>query len=133
MRKLARSLFISLVAFYIVAQFIPGIGYNDRQENLLLVSFTFAVMTLFVRPLLKTLLLPFNLLTLGALGTVINLGFVFLLSVILPFFTIGSFAFGGAEVLGFLIPAFSSTPLITAALLSTGVSLISSLLHYLLS
>jgi uncharacterized membrane protein YvlD (DUF360 family) len=132
-KKLARSIFISIVAFYLVVQFIPGIGFGGKMENLLLASFVYALLATVVRPILKTLLLPFNLITFGALGAVINLGIVFVLSFLLPFFTFGAFSFTGADVLGFVIPAFNSSPFFTASVLSVGVSFLSGLLYYLLT
>lgn len=133
MRKLARSFFISLVAFYIITQFIPGIGYGGKNENLLLASFTFAALNVFIRPFIKMILLPLNLVTFGAVGTIINLGLIFLISFLLPFFTIGTWFFPGYDLLGFMIPAFTSTIFVTASILSIGVSLTTTLLYYLLS
>ena len=132
MRKLAQSFFISLIAFYIVAQFIPAVGYGGKNENLLLVSFTFSLLAVFIKPFIKMILLPFNLVTFGAVGALINWGIIFLLTIILPFFTIGAFNFPGYDLLGFLIPAFTSTSLITASILSIGVSFATALIYYLM-
>ena len=132
MRKLAQSFFISLIAFYIVAQFIPGISYGGNNENLLLVSFTFALLAVFIKPFIKMILLPFNLVTFGAVGALINWGIILLLTIIMPFFTIGGFNFSGYDLLGFMIPTFTSTTLITASILSIGVSVATAFLYYLL-
>ncbi len=132
MRKLAQSFFISLIAFFIVAQFIPGIDYGGENVNLLLVSFTFALLAVFIKPFIKMILLPFNLVTFGAVGALINWGIIFLLTFILPFFSIGSFNFPGYDLVGFMIPSFTSTTLVTASILSIGVSFTSALIYYLM-
>lgn len=132
MRKLAQSFFISLIAFYMVVQFIPAVEYGDKNENLLLLSFTFALLAVFIKPFIKMILLPFNLVTFGFVGALVNWGIIFLLTFILPYFSLGSFNFPGYDLLGFMIPAFTSTPLITASILSIGVSFTTALIYYLM-
>jgi putative membrane protein len=132
MKKPLRSFILNFAAFFIVAQFLPGIDYAARVENLLLLSFVFAVLSVFVRPILKLLLLPLNLLTLGLIGSLINIGLVYGMQFFLPFFKISSFTFPGVTWENIAIPAFYSTPVTTIVILSLAVSLLVSILYYLL-
>lgn len=133
MKRLARGFFISFVSFYFVVQFFPAVSWGDTRENLLVTACVYGIMAMFVKPVVKTLLLPFNLITFGGIGALVNLGIVYVLTIVLPFFSFSSFFFPGAEVLGFMIPSFNSNGITTAALLSISVGFLSSLLYYLLA
>lgn len=66
-----------------------------------------ALFNLFVRPLVNLLLLPINILTLGAFRWVVNVISLYLLTLIIPGFAISGFAFSGFAFQGLVIPAFS--------------------------
>lgn len=133
MGKLTRPIFVTFISFYFAAQYFPGIGFGNKAENLLLLAVTYAILALVVKPIIKVLLLPFNLLTLGAVGALLNLGIFFLLTFIYPFFTVGSFHFPGANIYSFPLPPFSSNSITTASLFSLTTSIGSSLIYYLIS
>ena len=133
MGKLTRPLFVTFISFYFAVQYFPGIGYGNKTENLLLLAATFAFLALVVKPVIKVLLLPFNLLTMGGIGSLLNLGLIFLLTFIFPFFTVGSFHFPGGIYLGTGLPEFTSNFLLTASLFSLTTSIGASLIYYLIS
>lgn len=132
MGKLTRPLVVTFISFYFVAQYFPGINYGDKKENLIILGLVFALLALVVKPIIKVLLLPFNLLTLGGVSALLNIALVFVLSFIFPFFIISSFNFAGYNLVGFPIPAFTSNPITTASLFSIVLSLLSSLIYYLI-
>lgn len=132
MGKLTRPLFVTFISFYFIAQYFPGISFGNKAENLLILSAAFAILTLVVKPIINFLLLPFNLLTLGGVGALLNLAFIFTLTFIFPFFTIGSFHYPGGVFYGLNLPEFTSNLIMTASLFSLGTSIGSSLIYYLI-
>ncbi|MDP2671471.1 MAG: phage holin family protein [bacterium] len=130
MKKLARNLILSAFAFLLVSSFYKGIAYTDLQ-TLALAGIVFAVLTQFVKPILKLLALPFNLLTFGLMSVLTNIFILYLVTFFIQGFSIVSFNFGGLSVSGFILPAFQLTPLFSIFLASFLIGLIASLLQSL--
>jgi putative membrane protein len=81
----------NVVALFVAAALIPGIGYGDSWWTLLLAGLVFALVNIFVRPLVILFTLPFVLLTLGIALFFINLFMLWLTGVIVDDFETGGF------------------------------------------
>ena len=71
MRLIAKFLVIA-GAVWLAASFVPGVLVTGGVESYLLIALIFALVNVFVRPLLKLLAFPLLLLTLGLFLIVIN-------------------------------------------------------------
>ena len=71
MRLLARFLVI-VVAFWLVAAYVPGITVREGWTSYVVIALIFAAINLVVKPVLKLLSFPLLLLTLGLFLVVIN-------------------------------------------------------------
>lgn len=89
------------------------ISYEDKWQNLLLVSFLLGILNAFVRPILMLIALPLLIFTLGLFTLVINALLLGLLTILLPFFHITrdgvNFSFGYAFLGAIIISLFSVT------------------------
>lgn len=71
MRWLVRLLTIA-VAVFLVAELLPGVQVRNEAVDYLVISVIFALVNMFVRPVVKLLATPFILLTLGLFLLVVN-------------------------------------------------------------
>lgn len=131
MKKYARSIITSLIAFGSVGFFYPGFSYNDNYLTLLLAGAIFALLTIFVKPVLKILSLPFNLLTFGIFSFLINIIILYGVSNFVTDFKILSFHFDGYNLSGFVIPAYDLSQLVSALVASILIGLFSTFLHWI--
>lgn len=105
MKKVFRSIVVALIAFVAVAYFYPGFNYSGDLKTLFLAAVIFAVLNLFVKPAIKIVMLPFNLLTFGFFSFVINVIILYAVSFFIHSFKVVAFHFGGVSISGFNLPA----------------------------
>lgn len=130
MKKHARSFVISLIAFFSTAFFYPGFSYNSDFVVLGLASLVFAALTIFVKPVIKLLSLPFNLLTFGLFSFLINVIILYGVGYLISDFEINSFHFPGYSLSGFTLPVADLNQLFSALIASFIIGLISTILHW---
>jgi len=130
MKRLLRSFVINTAALWLVTQILPGVGYAGGYQTLLLTALALTIVNLLVKPLINLLLLPINLLTLGAFRWLVNVAALYLVTLIVPQFQINSFLFPGFTYQGFIIPSINLTVFWVFVLTSFLISLISSLFYW---
>ena len=74
---------INAVALLAAVELVPGLSFEFGPDwwKLLLVALILGVINTYLRPIVKLLALPINLLTMGLVGLVINTAMVLLLAV----------------------------------------------------
>lgn len=131
MRALIRSYIFNLAAIYIAHELALGFTYNHKLETLLFGALVFMVINWFLKPIIKILMLPFNLLTLGLFSWLINSLMLFVLIKFVPQFTINAWKFSGINYSGYSLPAYNVSVLLTYFLVSFIIALIISFLNWL--
>jgi len=101
------AFFSNLIALILAGNFIAGFELTDNFVNLLIAAAIFMLINIYIRPLIKLILSPAIILTLGLFTLVINAGMLYLLDILSENVTIT-----GTE------------PLIYGTLLITGVNLL---------
>jgi putative membrane protein len=81
----------NVVALFVAAAIVPGVGYGDDFWVLFAAGFVFAIVNLVVRPLVILLALPAVILTLGVALLLINTFMLYLTDWIVGAFETGSF------------------------------------------
>lgn len=89
--RLLFSWLSNVVALFVASWIVPGVGYGDDFWVLFIAGFVFAIVNLFVRPLVILLALPAVILTLGLALLLINTFMLYLTDWIVPSFETGSF------------------------------------------
>ena len=131
MKSLIRSFLINIASLWAVARLVNGFSFAHENETLLITAFVLGLVNLFVKPLINILLLPINLITLGAFRWLVNVLALLLVTVIVPDFKIVGFNFSGFAYGPIVIPVFSTSGVLALILNSMLLSLISSFLFWL--
>lgn len=116
MRLVLRVLF-NAAAIWLASVLISGFTFSGNWINLIIVAIIFGLVNAFVRPIVKLLTLPLNILTLGLFTLVINT-----LMLMLTAWLSGSLSLEGG--------LFAST--FTACIAAILISVISTVLSWLL-
>lgn len=104
MKVLLRHVLINLLVLYLTDIIYPGFFLPNDLKTLLTAAIIWLLLNKIVRPIIKLLLLPINLITLNLFSWVISLLTLFLLRMIVEGVTIVPYQFPGASFEGFIIP-----------------------------
>lgn len=132
MKKLLRFYLINLVALWITTQVIKGLLFTGGIQSLLVGALAFALINMILVPILKILLLPLNLMTLGIFSWLINVVALYALTTAVPSFRLISYNFPGFSFNGFIIPSVDLSPLWVAVLASLFIGVITNFLHWVM-
>ena len=131
MKKILRFWFIYLVSLKLVQGLIPVILFSEGNKTLILVAAALTVFELVIKPIVKILLLPINILTLGLTRWVVNLIGLYLATFLVSGLTIKAYFFPGVNWQGFIIPSFPLSLLATYILISFSINFSFSLIRWL--
>jgi putative membrane protein len=131
MKSLFRYFLINLVSLWITTEVITGLYYTGGFRVLLIGAGIFTLINLILVPLIKILLLPLNILTLGFFAWLTNVIALYALTTIVPYFKLRPFIFSGYELNGFIIPGVELSVLWVAIVASILIGLITHILHWL--
>lgn len=130
MKTLLRYFLINLASLWITTKLIPGLTYAGGVKSLFIAAVAFMVINFILVPLLKILLLPLNLLTLGLFAWVTNIVALFALTTISDFELLPYF-YPGDTIGGFIIPPLDLSIFWVAVLASFLIGFITHLLQWL--
>lgn len=131
MKTILRAFLINLGALWVVSLVLPSLTINGGARGLIIGSLAFMAANIILVPLLRILLLPLNLLTLGIFAWLSNVLALYLLVNIVPTFKLLPYSFPGTTLNGFIIPAVFLSVFQVAIIASFLISLITHLLHWL--
>ncbi len=104
MKTILRAIFLNLVTLYMVALFYTGLAIENKLATFLWASVVWTLLNKIVKPIIKLLLLPINLITLGLFSWVVNVITLFLLTYFIKGVSILAYSFPGFSYQGFIIP-----------------------------
>lgn len=128
MKTVLRAIFLNLVTLYLVAMFYDGLAISNKPATFIWAAIVWMLLNKVVKPIIKLLLLPINLITLGLFSWVVNVITLFLLTYFIKGVTILAYTFPGVSYQGFTIPQMSFNLFISYVL----TSLVLSLTHMIL-
>lgn len=131
MKTLLRYYLINLTSLWVATIIIPGLTYFGGIKTLFLGGFAFAIINFVLVPLLKILLLPLNLLTLGLFTWLTNVLALYVLTTLVAGFRLVPYTFAGFEYNGFIIPSSELSTFWVAVLSSLVIGLIAHFLQWL--
>jgi len=100
LRRLVVTWLFNIVALWVAAELLPGIGYDDNEWVLVIAALVFSLANIFVKPIVILFTLPLVILTLGVALFFVNLLMLYLTSWVVDDFTIDTF---GAAILATII------------------------------
>ncbi|OGE29209.1 hypothetical protein A2772_00230, partial [Candidatus Daviesbacteria bacterium RIFCSPHIGHO2_01_FULL_38_8b] len=86
MKRLLRFYLINLVALWITTQVVKGLMFTGGIQSLLIGALVFALINMILVPILKILLLPLNLMTLGFFSWITNVVALYVLTTLVSSF-----------------------------------------------
>lgn len=130
MKTLLRYFLINLSALWATAQIVPGFVFDGGFITLLKAAIVFTVINMIAVPILRVLLLPLNLLTLGLFSWVVNVLALYFLVRLVPKLHLTSFYFSGVSFGGIVVPPMDLSAFWTAMVCALIIGLITHFLHW---
>lgn len=84
MKKLFLQIITGMLAIWLATKFVKGVEFTGPIRLLLLAGAILGLLNFFIKPILKIVTLPLRILTFGLFSLVINIGIIWLVSVIMP-------------------------------------------------
>ncbi len=131
-KKYFRFFLINFFSLWLVAYIFAGVSFVGGWQTIALAALVLTLLGTLVKPLVKLLLLPVNLITLGAFRWLVNVIVLWLVTFIIPQFQIKGFLFEGTNYQGFIIPSFYVATFWAFVLSSLVISLATSLTLWLI-
>lgn len=104
MKPLVRNVLLNLLVIYLADLVYPGFQIKHELKVLLTAAIIWFLLNKIVKPIIKLLLLPINLITLNLFSWVVSIITLFLLQVLVGEITITPYQFQGINFEGFVIP-----------------------------
>ncbi len=133
MKSILKIYLTCTVSLYLASVAFEGFQLAEGINSILLAGVALSLFTLLVKPLINLLLLPLNLITFGLFRWVSSAVALYLVTLVIPGFNIIGFHFAGFSSRWFDIPAINLGGLLAIVAFSLVISVISSLLHWLIS
>ncbi|MCL5003694.1 MAG: phage holin family protein [Patescibacteria group bacterium] len=127
MRWVIKTVIFNAVSIYLLALVFPGVRFASWQ-SLFLAAVVFGFLTIFVKPILKILLFPLNLLTFGLLSSLMNVLFLYMVTLVVTGFTISAFSLNVFNLLGYNIGPLYFSGVWTYIVTAAGLGFLNSLL-----
>lgn len=133
MRKIFKSLFVNSLVLFLVVALYDGLVYDQSLQTLFWAAVVLWGLNKTIRPMIKLLLLPINVLTLGVFGWVAHVITLFLVTQLVVGFEVAAFYFSGFNQQGFVIPGMQVSLLFSYILASVFISLVKAAVLWLIS
>lgn len=131
-RPVLRSFFYTAASLAAVSYLAGGgIAFSRGIETFFMAAVVLSLVRHFIKPFLNILLLPINLMTLGLFHWVASAGLLYLVTLIVPGFSIAEFNFLGFYSQPIVVPAIHLTGVIAFIAVSFLISFINSFLYWL--
>lgn len=132
MKHLIRQYLINLGALWATTEILSALTISGEIRGVLIGALALMLANIFLVPLLKVLLLPLNLLTLGLFAWLANVLALYFLTITLPYFQVFPYQFLGFTYQGFVIPSFNLSPFFVVVLASLILGFIIHFLNWLI-
>lgn len=131
MKSLLRNFLVCLTTLYLVTLFDKGFRVEGDLQIFLTTAAVFTLIALFLKPLLKILFFPINLLSLGLFSWLINVAVLYLLTFFVPQVKVLVWDFSGFSYQQFTLPAYHFTVIINFIFISFILSFCQNFLNWL--
>jgi putative membrane protein len=129
MKHLLRVFLFNLFAIWITSQILPTLTIHGDWQTMVLAGLTLGLLMLIIRPILKILFIPINILTFGLLSWFVNVIVLYILTIVVPEVTIKPWAFPGFTWSGLTVPAVFLTYFPALIVTSLIITCITNVFH----
>lgn len=131
MKSLLRNTVINGVSLYSTSLILNGVKIEGGFLTYVFGGFALTLMTFILKPILKIITLPINLVTFGMFSFLINAIILYFLTLFVPQIKITSFVFQGVTLAGFVVPKVSFNAFFAFIVASVVLSFIISFIKWL--
>ena len=131
MKKLLRYFLFNLAAIYLVERYVGGLDYASDYRVLVMAAGALTVALVIIRPIVKIVTLPINLVTLGLFGSFINALLLYGVTYVIPKFSINPFVFEGVGYKGIIVPGMSFGTITATIVVALVISVFTASLSWL--
>jgi len=132
MKAFLRAILINLLVLYLVSAVYPGFTIYHDVKTLVTAAIIWLLLNKIVKPIIKLLLLPINLITLNLFSWAVSLITLFLLPLIVSGIKISPFDFAGFSYQGFSIPSFHINLFLSFVVASSLLNLFHSIIAWII-
>ena len=126
MKTIIRLVFLNALAIYFLSLVFAGVKFSS-PTTLFEAAIILGFLNTFVKPILNILTLPINMVTFGLFSFILNLFIIFLVTRIVPGFSVSAFTLAGLPYLN----TVSLDAIGAYLLVSVGLNFITSLLRFI--
>ncbi len=123
MKDFLRQSLINSFSLYLVASIFPGLTIPPLVFNLIWAGIIFTLVNRLVKPVIKLILLPINLITLGLFGWLANVLVLLIATRLVDSLTIAGFVSQSFTYSGFSVPSLTFSPFVVLIIASFLLSL----------
>jgi len=131
LKNIFRAVLFNLLAIGLTSKLFSGLSFGNNPIILLYAAAALTIINFLVVPLLKILLLPINIITLGTFRWVVNVLALYLVVIFVPGFSLSGFHFSGLNLQGVIIPSAQLSVFWVYIIASLLIGTINSLLSWL--
>lgn len=132
MKTLLRNILLNAGVLWLTTQLLPSFNISGGFQGLLIGASAFMLASIILVPLLRILLLPLNLLTVGIFAWLSNVIALYILVTMVPYFVLNEYFFTGTQINGFIIPPMILSKFQVAAVASLIIGLITHFVKWLI-
>lgn len=126
MRFIIKTLVFNALSIYALSLVFPGIKYPSLAV-LAYAAVSFSLLNVFVKPVLKILTFPINLITFGLFSSLLNVLILYLVTQFVPDFKIVAFSLNSYNIFGINTPVIYFSSFWAYFVVSTSLGFVSSL------
>jgi putative membrane protein len=128
-KYLIRIFLFNVFAIWATSALLPSFAISDAWQVISFAGLVLTILMVFVKPVLKILFIPINILTLGVMSWFINVIMIYLLTVLVPEIEITAWTFPGWHNHGFALGKVYLPYIANLILASVVLTCISNVLH----
>lgn len=133
MRRILKHYLVDTISLYFIYKTFNGVYLQNLPQTLLLAGVGLMISSLLIKPLINVLLIPVNLVTFGLFRWVSSAITLYIVTLVVPGFSIIGFDFAGFTSKWIDIPALALPPGILAFIaVSFVLSIVTSLIYWLI-
>lgn len=129
MKYIVRVFLFNVFALWFTSEIYPGFVIPSGWQTIVSSGFVLSILMIIVKPLLKILFIPINLITFGLFAWVVNVIVIYLLTIVVPQISITAWTFPGFTSSSFIISPFLLSYSASLIITTLGITVISHILH----
>jgi putative membrane protein len=129
MKYLIRSFLFNVFAIWFTSQIIPAFTVHGSWQSIIGAGLVLSILMLIIRPILKILFIPINIITFGLLSWFVNVIVIYLLTALVNDVSISTWTFNGLNLAGFIIPKIYFGYFASLVLTTFSITFFANLLH----